>query len=73
MGHYPYVVLQDVQQSEFDALVKDVRVLNAADRDKLDYSVDVHDRFEAAVIKQGWLAQIPLREIHIGSYDDLAI
>ena len=58
-----YVVLQDVSEKEIKELEKSIN--NKKDS---AFCTDSWFEFESACIKKGWLAQINLREIHLGSY-----
>lgn len=60
-----YVCLQDISHEELVALADIVR--ETGDR------WDQVDRFETECIKNGWLAIINVREIHLGSYGDLDV
>lgn len=66
-----YVALVDVSDSEMRELAEEVqreadRIENEEDRD-----ADPHSMFLAAMIRNGWLAVLEMREIHIGSSGEL--
>ena len=62
-----FVVLQDVT----DAQMRDIeaRLTTKADEDACGHCEI--GQFVTACIREGWLAEINLREIHLGNYDRL--
>jgi hypothetical protein len=66
-----YVVLRDVPATEMVEIADQVRAEVKAEEEKTGWSDGVHQKFQAALIRRACLADINLREIHLGSYGEL--
>ena len=59
-----YVALRNVSQDEMLAVASAVHTKNGGSR----WGNGLHEKFHAEIIRQGMVACIDLREIHIGNY-----
>lgn len=67
-----YVALQDVTEEKIDEIVASINERKEKEEDELGWcEFDVHEAFQAALIREGYIACIDLHEIHIGSYGTL--
>lgn len=65
-----FVALQDVTHEQ----MKEIEGMTSQKADEAEDDNEWscrHSMFQAALIRNGWLAVIDLHEIHIGSYGDL--
>ena len=62
--HGAYVCLQSVSHED---------IVNLQDEVNKSEEYCKQSLFQSACIRKGWLAQIELREIHLGSYGDLEL
>lgn len=68
-GHF--VVLQDVPLDTLKSVQQKLEKESETMKEKGNYMYDIHERFISALIREGFLASIPVREIHLGSYSEL--
>lgn len=64
-----FVVLKDAKSDDLLAMAREIQ---AKEDEELDWARKP-DIFVSAVIREGYLAAIDLREIHLGAYGDLTI
>lgn len=69
-----FVALEDVSQEQVSAIAKAISKKAEDSEEKTGwYDGDVHDEFESALIRNGWLLEVRHTEHHIGSYGSLNI
>lgn len=71
-GHY--LALVEITYPMFMEVVNELKAIEAAAREKTGYSPYdsvAQYNFMAAIVKRGWVMDIDVQEIHIGSYSEL--
>lgn len=69
-----FVALETVTRAEMLEIADELNQRQQDDDNNDDlYGTQIHDVFLARLIRRGWLAMVPMREIHIGSYGGLDV